>query len=119
MIQREKVADIYTQLLHGVVALPTARDDVRSAWAAYTARTKKRDIVKQYLGDHGIASAIYYAVPFHKQLAYQRFPMIDGSCPVAERACEEVLSLPMGPYLNFAMQARIANTLLEALGELN
>lgn len=119
MIQRDKVAEIYGQLLHGVVALPTARDDVRSAWAAYTARIKKRDIVKQYLDDHGIASAIYYAVPFHKQLAYQRFPIIDGSCPVAERACEEVLSLPMGPYLNFAMQTRIANTLLEALGEVN
>jgi dTDP-4-amino-4,6-dideoxygalactose transaminase len=119
MIQRERVAERYAQLLHGVFALPTARDDVRSAWAAYTVRTKQRDIAKQYLGDHGIASAIYYAVPFHKQLAYQRFPMIDGSCPIAERACEEVLSLPMGPYLNFIMQTRIANTLLDALGQVN
>jgi len=113
------VAEGYAQLLYGVVALPVARNDVRPAWSAYTARTKQRDIVRQYLGDHGIASAIYYAVPFHKQLAYQRFPMIDGSCPVAERACEEVLSLPMGPYLSFAMQTRITHTLRDALGQVS
>lgn len=119
MMQREEVAKRYARLLHGAVALPTARDDVRSAWAAYTVRTKQRDTVKQYLRDHGIASAIYYALPFHKQAAYQRFPVIDGSCPVAERVCDDVLSLPMGPYLDVTAQSRIAKTLLDALVQLN
>jgi dTDP-4-amino-4,6-dideoxygalactose transaminase/predicted dehydrogenase len=118
IIQREKVAERYAQLLRGIVALPTARDGVRSAWATYTVRTKQRNIVKQHLHVNGIASAIYYAIPFHKQLAYQKFPVADGSCPVAERACEEVLSLPMGPYLNLAAQNRITDTLRDVLSQL-
>lgn len=95
--------------------LPTTRDNVCSAWAAYTVRTKQRDAVKQYLNNHGIASAIYYGVPFHKRTACQRIPVIDGYCPVAERACGDVLSLPMGPYIDVTTQSRIAKPLLDAL----
>jgi dTDP-4-amino-4,6-dideoxygalactose transaminase/predicted dehydrogenase len=115
ILQRERVAKRYTQLLHEPFTLPTTRCDTRPAWAAYTVRTKHRDMVRQYLSDKGISSAVYYAVPFHQQPAYKQFPTIEGSCPVAEQACKEVLSLPMGPYLDLAAQTHIANTMLKAL----
>ncbi|KAI0102212.1 DegT/DnrJ/EryC1/StrS aminotransferase family-domain-containing protein [Nemania sp. FL0031] len=112
---RDEVAARYTELLTGTAALPSTHDDAQSAWATYTIRVKQRDAVRKYLSDNGIASAVYYAIPFHKQHAYQKFPIIEGSCPVAERACDEVLSLPMSPYLDFVAQNRIANTLRDAL----
>ncbi|KAJ8132217.1 hypothetical protein O1611_g1414 [Lasiodiplodia mahajangana] len=118
MVLREKVAARYTDLLTGTAALPTTHDDAQSAWATYTIRTKQRDAVRKYLSNNGIASAVYYALPFHKQHAYQKYPVVAGSCPVAERACNEVLSLPMGPYLDFTTQSRVSNTVRDALSQL-
>ncbi|OAG14841.1 hypothetical protein CC77DRAFT_1099632 [Alternaria alternata] len=113
---KEKVASRYSSLLQSVVEVPTTRPGTHSAWAAYTIRSKHRDTVKQHLRDHGIAYAIYYSIPFHKQDVYQRFPVIEGSCPVTERACEEIISLPVGPYLSSTTQTRIVETIRKALG---
>ena len=115
--QRQKAAETYSGLLRDVVAVPSSRKDVESAWAAYTVRTKQRDAVQQRLAESGIAYAIYYAVPFHKQAAYKRFPVVEGGCPVTERACKEIISLPIGPYLSAATQMRVAQTVREALDE--
>ncbi|GAW27315.1 putative aminotransferase [Rosellinia necatrix] len=117
IIQRVTAAETYSRLLNGIVAFPTVCDGIQPAWGAYTIRTQQRDVVKKHLSDSGIYSAIYYTIPFHEQFTYQGFPVIDGPCPVAKRACDEVLSLPMGPYLDFTTQTRIANAIKEALKE--
>ena len=67
-----------------------------------TEGTSDRDFVKQCLRDNGIGSAVFRAVPLHQQLAYQGLPVAaGGACPVTERACKEVSSLPTSPYLTF------------------
>lgn len=65
----------------------------------YTVRCSRRDEFKAYLGEHGVASAIYYPVPLHLQPAYAYLGYHENDFPVAERACQEVLSLPVQPHL--------------------
>lgn len=115
MEARGRVADRYNELLDGLVTLPQVRNGTRCAWAAYTVRTGARQSVKRHLDSRSIASAVYYPVPFHKHPAYQHFPIIEGSCPVATAASEEVLSLPMNPYLEPGTQMRVTNALRHGL----
>jgi len=64
----------------------------------YTIRTAKRDVVRSALATVGIASAVYYPVPLHRQEVYAADNA--GACfPAAEAAAEQVLSLPMYPEL--------------------
>jgi dTDP-4-amino-4,6-dideoxygalactose transaminase len=67
----------------------------------------RRDALAEYLKAQGIPSMIYYPLPLHRQLAYrsERYP--DGSFPVAEQLCAEVLSLPMHTELSADTQELI------------
>jgi dTDP-4-amino-4,6-dideoxygalactose transaminase len=42
---------------------------------------------------------VYYIKPMHKQGAYANTYSANTDCPVTERLCNTVLSLPMHPYL--------------------
>ena len=53
---------------------------------------------------------IYYPIPVHLQNAYQEYGYKKGSFPIAEKLCEEVLSLPVHtemeePQLNHIIDA--------------
>jgi dTDP-4-amino-4,6-dideoxygalactose transaminase len=50
---------------------------------------------------------VYYPKPMHAQKAFDGFTMY-VACPVAERLCDTVLSLPMHPYLEEADIGRYA-----------
>jgi dTDP-4-amino-4,6-dideoxygalactose transaminase len=114
---RENVAKAYDQQLSKAVKLPGRRDGVRSAWAQYTLRlpAEKRDRVVAKLSEAGIPSAVYYPAPMHLQTAYRSFGDGEGSLPVSEALCSEVLSLPMHPFLKENQIAKICDTLNAAM----
>ncbi|MGH8643034.1 MAG: DegT/DnrJ/EryC1/StrS family aminotransferase, partial [Gammaproteobacteria bacterium] len=58
-----------------------------------------RDAVAARLKERGVPTAVYYPKPLHQQTAYTRFPTAPGGLPVSEQLAQEVLSLPMHPYL--------------------
>ena len=60
------------------------------------------------LRSDGIESAVFYPTPIHRQPLYQRLGYGDLHLPVAERLCEEVLSLPVHPALTPADVEQIA-----------
>jgi UDP-2-acetamido-2-deoxy-ribo-hexuluronate aminotransferase len=98
--KRHEVAKRYSQLLSGYVPtplLPNGED--RFAWAQYTIKVANRDAVQAALKDAGVPSNVYYPRPMHLQPAYLSFGEGEGSLPAAEQLCQEVLSLPMHPYL--------------------
>jgi len=74
----------------------------------------RRDAIRDGLGKQGIATAIHYPTPIHRQAAYAQLDQAEGSCPVAERAAKEMISLPMYPELPLADVDRV----VEALGSL-
>jgi dTDP-4-amino-4,6-dideoxygalactose transaminase len=76
----------------------------------------RRDAVRDALAKEGIATAIHYPTPIHLQKAYASLGQGPGSCPVAERAVQEMISLPMFPDLSFDAVDRVADALRRAVG---
>jgi dTDP-4-amino-4,6-dideoxygalactose transaminase len=81
----------------------------------YTIRVEERDTLQQILGERNISTAIYYPVPLHLQPLYASLGHKPGDFPHAERAAEEVLSLPIYPELRAEQRVRVAETVSEFL----
>ena len=97
-----KVADQYTELLKDIVKTPVVPSKMYSSWAQYTLQLdseEERDALQAYLKDQGIPTMIYYPKPMHKQLAFEGVKEY-VECPITEKLCKIVLSLPMHPYIN-------------------
>jgi perosamine synthetase len=82
---------VYHQYTIRVPDLPTPRPERE-------VECRGRDALARHLREHGIGTMIYYPVPVHKQVAYQRLGYQDH-LPLAEQASREVLSLPVHPAL--------------------
>lgn len=77
----------------------------------------KRDALRDYLKSKGIGTEIYYPVPLHKQECLQSLGHKDGDYPEAERACRELLALPIYPELNEDQQHYVVQTVREGLAQ--
>jgi dTDP-4-amino-4,6-dideoxygalactose transaminase len=75
----------------------------------------RRDSVRDAMAKAGVATAIHYPTPIHLQRAYAHLGQGAGSCPVAERAAKEMISLPMFPDLTAEQVDRVCDVLLESL----
>ncbi len=114
---RQQVADRYTRALTGSdVITPPHPNSATSVWAQYTIRIPdgRRDALAQRLKAAGIPTQVYYPRPLHHQPAYIRAPVAEGGLPTSERLPQEVLSLPMHPYLGEAQQNHIAACVQDA-----
>ena len=93
--RRRQIARKYDDALRDVVATPYIADDNESVYHQYTIRAAKRDDLNKYLNERGVATAIHYPVPLHLQPAFRYLGYREGDFPVAEKAADEVLSLPI------------------------
>ena len=75
----------------------------------------KRDELHQHLLDNGIANAIYYPVPLHKQKAYADERYNDADFKVTNELVETVISLPMHTELDEEQLTFITNTINDFL----
>ncbi|MBO2687290.1 DegT/DnrJ/EryC1/StrS family aminotransferase [Shewanella sp. Iso12] len=107
---REKVASRYQYLLNeaGIDATPFIESHNTSAWAQYTIRVKNRTQIQQKMNQVGIPTAVHYPIPLNKQPA-----VADDTVhlPVGDAIAEEVLSLPMHPYMTESDILSVVNTL--------
>ncbi|MGO9699231.1 MAG: DegT/DnrJ/EryC1/StrS family aminotransferase [Xanthobacteraceae bacterium] len=117
IVTRNAVAQRYTTALAGIATVPRISNESTSVWAQYTIRLApgRRDALAAALKAQGIPTAIYYAKPLHRQVAYRDYPVADGGVPVSERLAEEVISLPMHAYLEAPVQDRIIAAIRRAL----
>jgi dTDP-3-amino-3,4,6-trideoxy-alpha-D-glucose transaminase len=65
----------------------------------YVVRSRHRDALRDHLDACGIASAIHYPTPIHRQPAYANLGLGPGSLPMAERLAGENCSLPIFPAI--------------------
>ena len=74
------------------------------------------DRIAATLQAQGIPTAIFYPKPIHVQSPYRGSPMVTGGLPVTERLAQDVICLPMHPYLDEATQDRVIATVLKSAG---
>ena len=97
---RQDVASKYTNALHGKdVILPYIDSRAKSAWAQYSIRVKNRDEIQLKLKEVGIPTAVHYPMPLHLQECFKYLGYKSGDFPIAEMISNEIMSLPMNPYL--------------------
>ncbi|MBT9169396.1 MAG: dTDP-3-amino-3,4,6-trideoxy-alpha-D-glucose transaminase [Syntrophomonadaceae bacterium] len=65
----------------------------------YVVRSQRRDELQEYLAKNGIGTGIHYKNPAHLQEAVAGLGYKKGDFPETEKACSEILSLPMYPEL--------------------
>lgn len=114
LAQRTRLAARYDALLSGRLGLVGHGPDRHSVYAQYTVMVAERERVQATLAAAGIPTAVHYPVPIHKQPAYAHFA--NDPCPVACALAEQVMSVPMGPYLSCEEVDHVAFALLEAAG---
>jgi len=113
---RERISRVYDAALGDVVTVPKRIAGLQSAWAQYTIKTDRRAAVQEKLAASGIPTMIYYPKPMHLQVPYAPYGGGEGSLPVSETICDDVMSLPMHPYLSDDDAERIATAVKDVLG---
>lgn len=107
---RQVIANRYSEMLqaYGIDTTPFVDADNTSAWAQYTVRVAHRDQVQQKLREVGIPTAVHYPIPLNRQPA-----VADSSAilPVGDQVANEVMSLPMHPYLDESVQETVVKAL--------
>jgi len=120
--QRRQNAVQYNQLLGDAqleeVVCPAAvyQDDNllnHHIYNQYTVRVQRREDLRKFLQERGVATEIYYPVPFHRQECFADLGYRPGSLPESDRAAQEVLALPIYPGLTTEMQEYVVENLVE------
>ncbi len=114
---RRSAADYYDEAFKNCDKLITPKRFEKSShtFHQYTLKTVglDRDGLQQHLSSKGIASAIYYPVPMHKQKAFEQFNCMEQSFPVTESLCECVFSLPVHTEMTEEILKYITDSVLE------
>lgn len=105
-------ANYYGAHLENVI-IPQVREGTRHVFHLYTIRVAaRRDRFAPLLQEKGIQVGTYYPLPIHRQPMYRELGYSD-SLPVAERASQQVISLPVHPALTSADLERIVEEVAE------
>ncbi|MBS0350108.1 MAG: DegT/DnrJ/EryC1/StrS family aminotransferase [Proteobacteria bacterium] len=117
IVKRQQIVEEYSKHLRDYITLPFVPDYNKSVFAQYTIRTSSRDALAQYLQKMGIPTAIHYPAPLTKQPVMQHLECAKIALPHSELAANEVLSLPMHPYLTEAEIAKISEAVINFIKE--
>lgn len=113
---RQQVAKRYDDAFKDLKGLITPKRATYSThvYNQYTCRigNDRRDELKAYLQDRKIPTMIYYPVPVHLQEGYLTYGYKEGDFPVAERLCNEVISLPIHTEMKDDVQNYIIDSIV-------
>jgi dTDP-4-amino-4,6-dideoxygalactose transaminase len=114
---RREAAKRYDELLASLseVTRPRTLAGNEHIWHLYVIEVDRRDDVLATLNQKGIGAGIHYPVPVHLQGAYAHLGHRKGDFPVAERAAERILSLPMFAEISPEQQVEVVDALKGAL----
>lgn len=110
--RRQEVASRYSELLNEKLITPVVLKDRTSVWAQYSIRVKNREEIQLKLKEKGIPSAVHYPKPLHLQECFKYLGYKIGDFPISEVVSNEIMSLPMNPYLTKEEQEYICKELI-------
>ena len=115
---RRKHAAVYRRELADVgLRLLDEHPDYNPVHHIFPLFTPHREELREHLHSNGIGTGLHYPIPVHLQPGYQHLGYQQGELPETERACKEVLSLPMFPELKPAEVAKIAGAVRAFCGQ--
>lgn len=107
---RQQVALEYDRLLSAAgIPIPCIEPNNKSVYAQYTLQVHNRAVFQQRLTDAGVPTVVHYPIPLNRQPAVAD---ANQSLPVGDRVAEQVVSLPMHPYLNKSQQSFIVEQIV-------
>ena len=106
--RRRALAREYRTALAGVTAVTVPLEhDSGHVYHLFPVLSAQREAVRQQLQTAGIETLIHYPIPISKQRAFAS----GDECPIAERVCSEVFSLPLYPALDGSAVGRVSDAL--------
>ncbi len=118
--KRRENAKFFNEELDGIdgVQIPLEADYAKHVYNQYTLRVKERDKFAELMKKKGVDCRVYYpqlttSSPYYKKIGYG-----NNNYPEAEKACSEVLSIPVYPLLNEDELKQIAESVKSCAGEI-
>ncbi|NNM78601.1 DegT/DnrJ/EryC1/StrS family aminotransferase [Sphingomonas sp. ID1715] len=113
---RIAIGDRYLELLREVPGVTPIRvvPDRTSVWGQFTVLSHNRDAAVALLGEQGVPTAVHYPIPLDRQPAYKDACRVSGKLEHSLKASQQVMSLPMHPYLTEDAQRDIIDVLGKA-----
>jgi dTDP-4-amino-4,6-dideoxygalactose transaminase len=105
--ERRKLAFRYNDLLSPFVSVPVEGPGERCVYQTYVIQAERRDALCEHLVGNGIEALVHYETPIHLQPAAKDLGYSADDFPVAMRACERILSLPLYPGMPLEHQDRV------------
>jgi dTDP-4-amino-4,6-dideoxygalactose transaminase len=113
---RRRVAHRYSELLSDLPIDTPFEDGIgRHVYHQYTLLSDRRDAIMQALQAAGIACAVYYPVPLHRQQAFAA-DCAGVQLPVADDIAARCLSLPIYPELGESDILKVVSVIADACG---
>ena len=111
----------YSKMLNHYCNTPSIHPGNTHVYAQYTVRVdeKIRDELAAKLKQKGIPVGIYYPKCFHEQPVFKPLGYRVGDFPESEKATQEVLSLPMHPFLSEKDQDKVVDMFIEVVREIS
>jgi dTDP-4-amino-4,6-dideoxygalactose transaminase len=117
--RRRNAARYEHLLIESAIRIPHIDEGNYSVYNQYcvriTGKNADRDAVRQYLTSHQVGCEVYYPVPLHVQECFKDLGYKPGDFPESERACREVLALPIYAELPPEQLQFVAETLNQAV----
>jgi dTDP-4-amino-4,6-dideoxygalactose transaminase len=117
---RQRNAERYERLFHELdvkdIVLPTPVYKASGVkhyhiYNQFVIRSGQRDALRDHLKTNGVATEIYYPVPFHLQQCFAPLGYRQGQFPHSEKAANETLALPIYPELTEDQQRHVVETI--------
>jgi dTDP-4-amino-4,6-dideoxygalactose transaminase len=105
---RRQLAQLYRDALAGTPGVRLLADAPESVQHLFVIRVRRREKLRAHLAGAGIQTGVHYPTPLHLHPAFRQPGVGRGALPVAERACREILSLPIGAHVRPADVERVA-----------
>ncbi|HWB84347.1 MAG TPA: DegT/DnrJ/EryC1/StrS family aminotransferase [Bryobacteraceae bacterium] len=115
--ERVRLASLYDEALAGCAGARPIGRHTGSVCHLYVVRAVRRERLRKFLADQGIATAVHYPEPLHLHPAFRDSRTRRGAFPRAERACREIVSLPLWPGMPDIAVERVAAAILRFYGE--
>jgi dTDP-4-amino-4,6-dideoxygalactose transaminase len=104
--ERRHLAAEYRARLQGAAIVVPPEHDPGHVYHLFPILSRQRDALQTHLKGRGIETLIHYPIPIPRQPALA--PERPSPCRVADRICEEVLSLPLHPGMSSGDVAAVA-----------